>query len=358
MKIEEKRKYLQRRLLAKLANSRPTVFPLSYAQQRLWFIAQLEPESAAYNCQGAVRLSGELDAGALERSLREIVRRHEVLRTRFLVQDGVPMQEIAAEVELHLGWVDLSGMEEEEREKEAQRVTEEEAGRGFDLSRGPLLRVGLLRLGEREHVLLLTLHHVVSDGWSVGIFLRELGRLYAAYRAGEESPLAELPIQYADFAQWQREWLQGEVLEEQLKYWREQLAGLPALELPTDHARPTRPSRQAGQVRFALPKELTQQLKAVSQQEGVTMFMTLLAAFQLVLGRYAGQRDVAVGTDVANRTRQEVEGLIGFFVNQLVLRTELGEGESLRSLLGQVRERTLEAYAHQDLPFEKLVEEL
>ena len=332
--------------------------PLSYAQQRLWFIAQLEPDSAAYNCPGAVRLSGELDVSALERSLAEIVRRHEVLRTSFVTEDGIPVQQIAAASEVYLRQVDLSGLEEERREQETERESEEEARRPFDLSRGPLLRVVLLRLGEREHVLLVTMHHVVSDGWSVGVLIRELGILYAAYRRGEESPLSELPIQYADFAQWQREWLQGEVLEEQLGYWREQLEGVSMLELPLDHVRPSVPSRRGGHVVFRLSGELTERLRLLSQREGVTMFMTLLAGFELLLGRYANQTDVVVGTDVANRTRQEVEGLIGFFVNQLVLRVDLSRSRTFRELLQQVRERTLGAYEHQDLPFEKLVEEL
>ena len=358
MNREKKKSYLRRLLKAKLASSRSSRVPLSYAQQRLWFISQLEPDSAAYNCPAAIRLSGELDVSALQRSLEEITRRHEVLRTSFALEDGVPVQEIASGVEVGLRQVDLSGWDEEERRREAAREAEEEARRPFDLSRGPLLRVVLLRLGEREHVLLVTMHHVVSDGWSVGVLIREFGMLYAAYRRGEESPLGELPIQYGDFAQWQREWLQGEVLEEQLGYWRRELEGLPVLELPTDHVRPSTPSRRGDRLQFVLARELTERLRKLSQQEGVTLFMTLLAAFDVVLGRYAGQTDVVVGTDVANRTRQETEGLIGFFVNQLVLRTDLSRSETFRDLLHQVRERTLGAYAHQDLPFEKLVEEL
>ena len=242
--------------------------PLSYAQQRLWFISQLEPDSAAYNCPAAIRLSGELDVSALQRSLEEITRRHEVLRTSFALEDGVPVQEIASGVEVGLRRVDLSGLDEEERRREAAREAEEEARRPFDLSRGPLLRVVLLRLGEREHVLLVTMHHVVSDGWSVGVLIREFGMLYAAYRRGEESPLGELPIQYGDFAQWQREWLQGEVLEEQLGYWRRELEGLQVLELPTDHVRPSTPSRRGDRLQFVLARELTERLREVEPARG------------------------------------------------------------------------------------------
>jgi amino acid adenylation domain-containing protein len=269
------------------------------------------------------------------------------------------MQEIAAEVELHLGRVDLSGMEEEEREKEAQRLTEEEAGRGFDLSRGPLLRAGLLRLSEREHVLLLTMHHVVRDGWSVGILIRELGRLYAAYRAGEESPLAELPIQYADFAQWQREWLQGEVLEEQLKYWRNTLFGAPTLlALPTDHPRPEQQSFTGDAISVTFDEQLTAGLRALSRRNNTTLYMTLLAGWAVLLARLSGEADIVIGSPIANRTRSEIEGLIGFFVNTLAMRLDLSGSPTVCELLQRVRAQALAAQEHQDLPFEQIVEDL
>jgi amino acid adenylation domain-containing protein/FkbH-like protein/FkbM family methyltransferase len=333
--------------------------PLSYAQQRLWFIDQLEPGQAFYNSPMAVRLRGELKVEALERTLSEIVRRHEVLRTSFKMVGGEPVQVIAEAVPVPLPVVELGHLAEEQREAEAQRLATEDARLPFDLSTGPLLRARLLRLAADEHVALFTMHHVVSDGWSMGVLVREVAALYDAYSRGAQSPLPELPVQYADYAVWQREWLQGEVLERQLQYWRERLGGeLPVLELPTDRPRPAVQSYRGAHETFTLSAELTKQLRELSRREGATLYMTLLAAFDVLLSRYSGQQEVVVGTDIANRNRAETEGLIGFFVNQLVMRADLSGEPSFRELLRRVRETALGAYAHQDVPFEKLVEEL
>ncbi len=333
--------------------------PLSFAQQRLWFLQQMEPQSAAYNMTAAVRLSGPLDVGALERTFTEMVRRHEVLRTTFSIADEQPVQLIHEPGPLALPVEDLSALPLEEREREARRLSAAQAQAPFSLATGPLLRVSLLRLGAEEHVLVAVMHHIVSDGWSRGVLVREMMALYEAYRQGQESPLAELPIQYADYAVWQREWLQGAALEEQLSYWREQLAGAPPLlQLPTEKIR-TAARRYDGETHsFVLPQPLASTLKEVSRKEGVTPFMTLLASFQVLLQKYTGQNDLIVGTDIANRNRVETENLIGFFVNQLALRTDLSGNPTFSELLGRVREVTLGAYAHQDLPFDKLVEEL
>ncbi|HJR06705.1 MAG TPA: amino acid adenylation domain-containing protein, partial [Pyrinomonadaceae bacterium] len=333
--------------------------PLSFAQQRLWFLDQFEPESAVYNIPAAVRLSGALDVAALERSFNEVVRRHEILRTGFALVDGQPAQEIADSLNMALPVLDISGMSEDEREAEVRRRASAEAQLPFDLTRAPLWRATLLRVADDEHVLLLTMHHIVSDAWSMGILIREVATLYEAYTRGAASPLAELPIQYADFAHWQREWLAGEALEAQLSYWREQLRDSPKLlELPTDRPRPAVQRYHGASEMFTLSRELTDELQRLSRQEGVTLFMTLLAAFQTLLARYAETNDVAVGTPIAGRSRAELEGLIGFFVNTLVLRTDLSGQPTFLELLGRVREVTLGAYAHQDVPFEKLVEEL
>ncbi|HEU4834049.1 MAG TPA: amino acid adenylation domain-containing protein, partial [Pyrinomonadaceae bacterium] len=332
--------------------------PLSFAQARLWFIDQLEPDSAAYNMLSTVRLRGELNVAALRRSFTEVVRRHEVLRTRFVTEGGEPQQIVGASWNVELPVLDLQELLEGERETAAREWAVRQAAQPFVLSEGPLLRVGLARLSEEEHVLALTMHHIISDGWSVGVLIREVSALYEAYSRGEESPLAELAVQYGDFAVWQRDWLQGEVLDQQLRYWREQLAGLVALELPTDRARPAVPSHRGAVLPFSFGVELTSELRGLSQRSGVTPFMTLLAAYQLLLSKYSNQSDIAVGTDVANRNRAETEGLIGFFINQLVLRSEVKGERSFSDLLKQVREVTLGAYEHQDLPFERLVESL
>ena len=332
--------------------------PLSYAQQRLWFLQQLEPESAAYNMAFGVRLRGELKREAVEWSLNELVKRHEVLRTRFVEENGVAGAEVAEELKLGMEEEDLSGLGEEEREERVRGIAEGEARRPFVLGGEALLRARLLRMGEQEHVLVVTMHHMVSDGWSVGIMVREFAELYGAGIEGREPGLEELKIQYGDYAVWQREWLQGEVMEEQLEYWRKQLGGMEALELGTDHARPAVMSHRGGVVAMQFSGEVTEKLKEVGRREGVTLFMSLLAVLQVVLSKYAGQKDVAVGTPVANRNRVEVEGLIGFFVNTLVLRTDLGGNPTFQEVVKRVRQVTLEGYQHQDVPFEKLVEEL
>ncbi|HEX8559852.1 MAG TPA: amino acid adenylation domain-containing protein [Pyrinomonadaceae bacterium] len=333
--------------------------PLSYSQQRLWFLHELEPSTSAYNIPTAVRLKGWLDVGALERTLSEVARRHEILRTSYAAVEGQPVQVIAPPSGVKLDLTDLGELPEPERESRMRRLAAEEARRPFDLARGPLLRALLLRLGAEEHVLLLTVHHIVSDGWSQGVLVREVGALYGAFSEGRESPLAELPVQYADFAQWQRRWLAGEVLENHLAYWRRRLGGpLPSLDLPADRPRPEVQSFRGASLTLALPAALGESLRAVCRREGVTLFMLLVAAFKALLHRYTGQEDVVVGSPIANRNRVEVEGLIGFFVNTLVLRTDLSGRPTFRELLGRVRKVTLEAYAHQDMPFELLVEEL
>jgi amino acid adenylation domain-containing protein len=332
--------------------------PLSFAQQRLWFIDQLDPGNAAYNIPGAVRLEGKFDLDALEYVMNEIVRRHEILRTRFEVVEAEPIQVIEKWEPRRLDVKDLTSLTYEEKNEEATRIAREEAKTGFDLGLGPLLRVKALKLAEEQHVLLFTMHHIVSDGWSMDVLIREVGALYRAYRARDPSPLKELPVQYADFALWQREWLQGEALEKELSYWRKQLAGVEALKLPTDHPRPAVASYRGASQSFLLDPDLASALRELSRQQGVTLFVTLMAAFQTLLYRYTGQEDIAVGTPVANRDRLELEGLIGYFVNTLVMRTQLSSDLSFRELLHRVRDTALAAYSHAQLPFEKLVVEL
>ncbi|MFP2934288.1 condensation domain-containing protein, partial [Pyxidicoccus sp. 3LG] len=327
--------------------------PLSFAQQRLWFLDRLEPDSPFYNAPVRLRLEGELDVAALERAFTELTRRHEVLRTTF--RDG-PVQVIHPPAPFPLTVVDLSTLADGAREQEASRLSTEEARRPFDLARGPVLRATLLKLSPTEHVLLLTMHHIASDGWSMDVLVRESAALYAAFRAGQSSPLPELAIQYADYAAWQRGWFQGGALEAQLSWWREHLSSTPPLlELPTDFPRPAIQGFRGAALVRTLPRELVDSLQALCRREGTTLFMALLAGFEVVLSRYSGQRDFVVGTDIANRNRAESEGLIGFFINQLALRAKVDEGESFRQLLARVRDVTLGAYAHQDLPFEELV---
>ena len=335
------------------------VFPVSFAQQRLWFLDQLLPGNSLYNIPAALRLSGVLNVSALSQSLNEIVRRHEALRTTFITENDQPVQAIASALSLTLPLVDLRELAKTEREAQALRLAIGEAQQPFDLTQGPLLRAKVLQLGEQEYVLLFTMHHIISDGWSMGVLIRELAALYEAFTSGKPSPLPELSIQYVDFAIWQQQWLQGEVLEAQLAYWKQQLAGVPAfLALPTDRPRPPAQTLLGATQSFQLPKSLSVALKALSQREGVTLFMTLLAAFKVLLYRYSGQSDILAGSPIANRNRAEIEGLIGFFVNTLVLRTDLSGSPSFQELLTRVRSATLAAYAHQDLPFEKLVEEI
>jgi amino acid adenylation domain-containing protein/FkbH-like protein len=339
--------------------ARETSLPLSYAQERLWFLDQLAPGNPFYNINSGVRLGGRLQEPALRQSLAELVRRHEVLRTRIVAVDGRAVQEILPEVKLALPLVDLSGLAATEREGIAQQIGAQQVSQGFELAAGGLLRAVLLRLSEAEHWFICTLHHIVSDGWSMAVLVQEIGALYEAYESGEPSGLAELAVQYADYAVWQREWLSGAVLEQQVSYWKEQLAGAPAvLELPADRVRSGVQSYRGGSERVELSGELRARLEQLSRSEGVTLFMTLLAAWQVLLHRYTEQEQVVVGTPIAGRTRGEVEGLIGFFANTLVLRTELSGELSFRELLQRVREVCLGAYSNQDLPFEKLVEEL
>jgi amino acid adenylation domain-containing protein len=332
--------------------------PLSFAQQRLWFLDQLEPGNPAYNIPSALNAVGALDPVVLDAAFREVVRRHEVLRTSFPAAAGEARQAVVAEQPLALPVIDLRGLAERgRRDREAARLTAEEAGLPFTLARGPLARVRLLRLAAEEQRVLVTLHHIVGDAWSSTVLSRELATLYSAFAAGRPSPLPELPIQYADFAIWQREWLRGEVLEAQLRYWKERLDGAPTLlELPADRPRPEVPSARGGHRYLRLSRDLTDALKALGRRESVTLFMITLAAYRLLLHFATGRDDVVVGTDAANRNRLETEGLIGFFINQLVLRTDLGGNPTVRELLAREREVALDAYAHEDLPFEKLID--
>ncbi|HEX3640069.1 MAG TPA: condensation domain-containing protein, partial [Ktedonobacteraceae bacterium] len=335
---------------------RPEEIPLSFAQQRLWFLDQLQPDSTSYLSPRALHLQGVVNIKALERSLQELVHRHESLRTTFAVRVGQPVQIIHPAGRRRLPLIDLQGLRQEDRETVAQWLVGQEGQRPCNLEKGPLLRIYLLRLAAQEHVLLQTLHHIITDGWSNEVLVRELSTLYQAFLIGQSSPLAPLPIQYADYALWQRGWLQGEVLEVQLAYWKKQLAHVMPLALPTDYPRlPVQTYRGAVQLQL-LPGALYEDLVILSQQENVTLFMLLLAAFQVLLLRYTGQTDICVGTPIANRTRAEIEEVIGFFVNTLVLRTNLSGNPTFLEELRQVREVCLEAYAHQDIPFEKLVE--
>jgi hypothetical protein len=337
--------------------SRNRVLPLSFAQQRLWFLDQLVPENPFYNIPFAVRLSGQLDFTALQQAFNAIAHRHEALRTNFAKVDGQPTQIISAKANVSLPVVNLQHLPFTKRQLTAAQIATESAQQLFNLATEPLLRIKLLQLDVTEYVLLLNLHHIVSDGWSLGVLLRELVAHYTAFSTNQAFSLPELPIQYADFAYWQREWLQGEVLNSQLSYWRSQLADLPLLNLPTDRTRPAVQTYRGATHNLTVSKELTAKLAALSQS-GVTLFMTLLAAFQILLHRYTGQADIVVGSPIANRNRAELDTLIGFFVNSLVLRVDLSDNPTFRELLGRVREMTLAAYDHQDLPFEKLVEEL
>jgi amino acid adenylation domain-containing protein len=337
----------------------PGTAPLSSAQQRLWFLAQLQPGSAAYNMAGGVRLQGVLDVPALERAVDEIVRRHAALRTTFQDDGGQPVQVIHPATPLGLSWMDLTTLGESAREDRVRELAAEEAARPFDLARGPLLRVTLIRLGPEAHVLLATTHHIVSDAWSMGIFVRELTTLYGAFVAGQPSPLPALRWQYADYARWQRGPRQAEVLDGQLAYWTRTLGGeLPVLDLPADRPRPAIRTFAGAIERFALPAPLTVAVHDLARREQATPFMVLLAAFTTLLHRYTGQTDVVVGTPIANRSRLETEGLIGFFANTLVLRTDLSGAPTFRELLGRVRTGALGAFAHQEMPFDKLVEVL
>jgi hypothetical protein len=333
--------------------------PLSYAQRRLWFIQELEPESPAYNIAAAVRLTGRLNRPALQQMLNEIVRRHETIRTRFINLDGEVAQQILSQLEVGIDVVDLSGVDADESALLAEKLMRAEARCPFDLRHDTLMRMKLLKLGESEHVAFLTMHHIISDGWSIGVLIEEMSNLYQAFVEGKPSPLAELPIQYADYAQWQRRILQGDLLEANLNYWRKQLRNSPPLlQLPLDHPRPAIQSSRGAQQPFVLPRQLGEALNKLTRSEGVTLFITLLAAYKTLLYSYSGQTDLILGTNVANRRATNTEKLVGFFVNMLVLRSDLSGNPSFRELLHRVREMTLDAYTHQDLPFEKLVQEL
>ncbi|WP_143178090.1 non-ribosomal peptide synthetase [Cystobacter ferrugineus] len=340
-----------------LAAPRPSRLPLSFAQQRLWFLQQLAPHGTAYHILDAWRFHGAPEDGALERALARLVRRHESLRTTFEVHEGSPQQRLHATVEVPLRRVELRSHGARAWD-EAVRWMRAEALRPLPLTEGPLLRVSLLRLADAEHLLFLELHHIIADGWSLGVWCRELSALYEAELNGAPDPLPPLPVQYADFALWQRDWLRGAVLEAELGHWRERLAGLSPLRLPADYVRPEVQGFNGAAHRFTLPAPLVRALRGLGHEQGASLFMVLLSAFKALLSRYSGQRDIAVGVPIANRTRGEVEGLIGFFVNTLVLRTRFEDDPSFRELLARVRESTLEAYAHQDVPFERIVEEL
>ncbi|MGQ5273748.1 amino acid adenylation domain-containing protein, partial [Xanthomonas arboricola pv. corylina] len=344
-----------------LPMERTGALPLSWAQQRLWFLDQLDPAaSLAYHMPTALRLEGPLDGAALQATLDRIVARHESLRTYFLQTVDGPVQQFAPDTAgFALTQADLSGLTVDMQQEMVEQRSAQEARAPFDLARGPLIRGQLLRLSANEHVLLVTQHHIVSDGWSIGVMIGEVSRLYAAFSQGQPDPLAPLPIQYADYAMWQRQWLQGETLQQQIRFWREHLGGAPALlELPTDHPRPAVQSYAGGSIAFDLPASLVNGLRALSQQHGTTLFMTVLAAWATLLSRLSGQDEVVVGTPVANRQRAEVEPLIGFFVNTLALRVNVQAASDVAGLLAQVKATALSAYAHQDLPFEQVVEAL
>ncbi|MEU0032373.1 condensation domain-containing protein, partial [Streptomyces sp. NPDC006335] len=338
------------------AVSRDEPLPLSFGQERLWFMGQLEPGSVEYNVPSPMWFHGDLDVAALSKALDAVVARHEVLRTRLVAgPDGVAHQVIDPPTPVPLPVADVSDLADPVAA--AHELLAADAAAPFDLAAGPLIRACLVRAG-LDHLLVLAMHHVVSDEWSERIFWRELSALYRASRTGAPDPLPPLPVQYADYAAWQRSWLSGDVLDGQLAYWRRQLAGAPVLELPTDRPRPPVRSSAGAAIGFTIPADTADAVRRIARANGATMFMTLLAAFDVVLGRYCGTDDVAVGTPVAGRTRAETEELIGFFVNTLVLRTDLSGDPSFAELLGRVRETALAAYAHQELPFEQLVDAL
>jgi len=336
--------------------------PASFAQERLWFLDRLRPGNAAYNIPQALRIAGELSPAVLAAILGEVARRHEALRTTFAERDGQPVEVIAPPAPPG-GWalpvIDLSGLPEGGRAAELRRLAQEEIARPFDLARGPLLRTTLLRLGTAEHGLFLVMHHVISDGWSMGVLVREIMDLYAASFAGRPSPLPELQVQYPDFAAWQRGWLRGEVLDRQIAYWRQRLGGAPtSLPLPVDRPRPAVPSYRGAQLSVLLSPALARDLAQLARRQEATLYMVFLAALQALLARLTGEVDIPVGSPIANRNRAEIEPLIGFFVNTLVMRGDLAGDPAFRELLARARRTALEAYAHQDVPFEQIVEDL
>jgi len=346
-------------VIAPISRTENNTFPLSFAQQRLWFLNQLQPNSASYNIPLGLHFSGQLNIAALESSLQLLINRHEILRTNFIAVEGEPVQAIAATRDFTLPVVDLRSLPASERELEYEKLASQSVMYVFNLAEEPLLRAQLVQLTPTENVLLLTVHHIIFDGWSVNIFVQELTTIYSAYVEQHTPNLPEIHLQYVDFAVWQRQWLQGEVLESQLAYWQQKLAGMPALlELPTDRPRPAVQSFRGETQVFTLEQDISEALVSLSQQQGVTLFMLLLTAFKVLLYRYTNQSDIVVGTPVANRQHSQIQGMIGFFVNNLVLRTDLSDNSTFLQLLKQVREVVLEAYEHQNLPFEKLVEAL
>ncbi len=332
---------------------------LSFAQERLWFLDQLNPDTAVYNVPLAVRLSGPISAAVLERSINEIVRRHDALRTTFANVDGQPVPRVSPKLNVELSTVDLTSDADQDRETTAHALLNDEAARPFDLTKGPLIRTTLLRLAEHDHLFLVVMHHIVSDGWSLVLFFRELSAIYDAFARGEQSLLAELPIQYADYVAWQRQWLKRDLLQKQLSYWQGKLAGeLTVLDLPTDRPRPAVQTFRGAREWLVLPEDLASSITTLGQREGVTLFITLLAAFKVLLCRYTGQEDIIVGSPIANRPQTETESIIGFFLNNLALRSDLSGDPNFREVLARVRKTALEAYANQDVPFEKLIEAL
>jgi amino acid adenylation domain-containing protein len=335
------------------------VFPASFAQRRLWFLDQLVPGNAFYNLGGTIPLNVRIDPSLFARCLNEVVRRHETLRTTFdTSSSGEVLQVIKPDLVIPMPVLDLRSLPPEDRNSQLRDAAILEAGQPFDLREGPLIRARIVTQGEAEHVLLITFHHIISDGWSMGVLWREMIALYAAFQQGLPSPLPELPIQYADYTEWQRKWLRGDVYRRQLEYWTSKLSHLTVLQLPADRRRPAMLSYSGGSCNIVFPPKLVEDLRALSQSKGVTLFMTLLAAFQILLQRYSAQDDIVVGTPVAGRNRRELEPLIGFFVNTVVMRTDLSGDPTFQEVLQAVRLTTLEAYANQDLPFEKLVEKL
>ncbi|HEX2270756.1 MAG TPA: condensation domain-containing protein [Pyrinomonadaceae bacterium] len=346
---------------AKTISKRPAGEPalLSFGQRRLFFVDQLYPQTPAYNMPAAVRLRGPLQVPVLERSFNEEIRRHEILRTTFALVDGEPVQVVSPAAPVSLSLVDLSEIAESERESAAREFAKRDGRRPFDLARGPLVRLSLLRLSDDEHIIVLTMHHIISDAWSIDIFLRELSALYESYATARPSPLPELSIQYVDYAYWQRQRLQDTVLDRQLDYWKKQLSGATAIpELPTDLPRPAVQTYNGAQYFFSFDRELLEQVQALSRRANVTPFMLLLAVFKVLLYCFTGHPDVVVGSPVDNRQRVELEGMIGFFLNTLVLRTDLSGDPEFEQLLARVREMVLGSHAHQELPFETLVSSL
>ncbi|HLM68365.1 MAG TPA: condensation domain-containing protein, partial [Longimicrobium sp.] len=353
---EEKRARLAELLRRKAGPLRQ--FPLSFAQQRLWFLDQLEPGNTAYNIISALRMRGALDTAAMERAVADLLRRHEPLRTVFRSAGGEPVQVVLPFIEPRIP-VEPVDVAEEARKEVALGIVGEEAARPFDLARGPLFRTRMLRLGPDDHVLVMAMHHIVTDGWSIGVMYNEICASYAAYTAGGQPEHKALPIQYADFAVWQRNTLQGAALDEQLGYWRDTLQGAPSLiDLPLDHPRPPVQTHAGGMVRLVYPPTFGETMRDVARRLEVTPFMVVLAAFYALLSRWSGQDDIVVGTPTAGRSRKETEGLVGFFINTIALRARTDGDPTFAELVERVRETSIGAYAHQDVPFERVVDEL